>query len=117
MSNSTVKIEYVGTTDYGTEAQEITSGTPPFDVVIFAQVSLARQLAEGGYLTDLTPYLQQSGMLNQLIPYYLEPVNVSGHIYGVPVDAWTKTGIYVYVLTIQKYGIPIIGRIHEGIGP
>jgi len=35
-----VKIEYVGTTDYGTEAQQITSGSPPFDVVIFAPVSL-----------------------------------------------------------------------------
>jgi len=31
-----VRIEYVGTTDYGTEAQQITSGSPPFDVVIFA---------------------------------------------------------------------------------
>lgn len=108
-----VKIQYVGTTDYTTEAQEITSGTPPFDVVIFAPVSLARQLAEGGYLTDLTPYLQQSGLLSQLIPYYLEPVNVSGHIYGVPVDAWTKPGIYAYVPTMQKYGIPMPTEVSQ----
>ncbi|AEA12464.1 hypothetical protein TUZN_0982 [Thermoproteus uzoniensis 768-20] len=108
-----VKIEYVGTTDYGTEAQQITSGSPPFDVVIFAPVSLARQLAEGGYLTDLTPYLQQSGILGQLIPYYVAPVNISGHIYGVPVDAWSKPGIYVYVPTMQKYGIPMPTEISQ----
>jgi|GEM_PF-1053064 len=108
-----VKIEYVGTTDYGTEAQQITSGSPPFDVVIFAPVSLARQLAEGGYLTDLTPYLQQSGIMSQLIPYYVEPVNVSGSIYGVPVDAWSKPGIYVYVPTLQKYGIPTPTEISQ----
>lgn len=108
-----VKIEYVSSTDYTTEAQLITSGSPPFDVVIFAPVGLARQLAEGGYLVDLTPYLQSSGVLSQLIPYYLAPVNVSGHIYGVPVDAWTKPGIYAYVPTLQKYGIPLPTTVSE----
>ena len=102
-----VKIEYVGTTDYTTEAQEIMSGSPPFDVVINAEVSLLRQLAEGGYLVNLTPYLEQSGVLNQLIPYYVNYLNINGSIYGVPVDAWTKPGIYVWVPTFEKYGIPL----------
>ncbi|MBP1450085.1 MAG: extracellular solute-binding protein, partial [Thermoproteus sp.] len=108
-----VVIEYTGTTDYSTEAQQMTSGTPPFDVVVFAPVGLARQLAAGGYLTDLTPYLQSSGLLSELIPYYLEPLNVSGRIYGVPVDAWSKPGIYAYVPTMQKYGISMPTAINE----
>jgi len=101
-----VKVEYVGTTDYTTEAQEIESGSPPFDVVINAEVSLLRQLAAGGYLVDLTPYLESSGLLSQLIPYYVNYLNVSGAVYGVPVDAWTKPGIYVWVPTFERYNIP-----------
>ncbi len=101
-----VKIEYIQVDklrDY--VLTQLQSGSPEFDIAIVPWPHFVRELAERGYLEDVSDVIAE--LKDDIInPYYIEAVKVGDKYYAVPIKMWIK-GLWVNKEVLEKYGISL----------
>ena len=74
---------------------ELAAGSPNFDIAILPWPALIKELGQKGQLEDLTPIVNEHS--GQIMQNLLDPVNLNGVYYGIPIKAWAKPGIWYNV--------------------
>ncbi|NJE11985.1 ABC transporter substrate-binding protein [Thermococcus sp. LS2] len=74
---------------------ELAAGSPNFDIAILPWPALIKELGQKGQLEDLTPIVNKYS--GQIMQNLLDPVNLNGVYYGIPIKAWAKPGIWYNV--------------------
>lgn len=100
-----VKVSFEAWGDYMTKLPTILAGGAVPDV-IHQHVSIVQDYAAKGALTDLTPYMQQDGVLKEdYIPALFDAFSHAGKVWALPKDsaAW---GIYYNKTMFDAAGVP-----------
>ncbi len=91
-----VKIKYVQQSKLRDAVlSELAAGSPNFDIAILPWPALIKELGQKGQLEDLTPIVNKYS--GQIMQNLLDPVNLNGVYYGIPIKAWAKPGIWYNV--------------------
>lgn len=100
-----VKVSFEAWGDYMTKLPTILAGGAVPDV-IHQHVSIVQDYAAKGALTDLTPYMQQDGVLKEdYIPALFDAFSHGGKVWALPKDsaAW---GVYYNKTMFDAAGVP-----------
>jgi multiple sugar transport system substrate-binding protein len=100
-----VKVSFEAWGDYMTKLPTILAGGAVPDV-IHQHMSIVQDYAAKGALTDLTPYMQQDGVLKEnYIPALFDAFSHEGKVWALPKDsaAW---GIYYNKTMFDAAGVP-----------
>ncbi len=102
-----IEVEYEGSSDFETLVVVRAEANDPPDIAVFPQPGLMAELAQGGFLVDLTTFIDRSYLEEQFDDSWLELATVNDEMVGVWHNADVKSLVWYPTPEFEEAGYEI----------